>query len=252
LTVAMIAGNWKMNATTAEATELVAKMVPDLDAIQGVHKILCPPFTSLSTVQELLRDSNVFLGAQNMYYESNGAYTGEVSPAMLVESCQFVILGHSERRHIFGETDDLVGRKVEKAVEVGLRPIVCVGEKLQERETGRAEAVIEQQVRLGLARMTSLDSLVVAYEPVWAIGTDRAATPEDAQAMMTHIRGLLSADFGDSAAFEVSLLYGGSVTADNVADFTRQPDVDGALVGGASLKSDSFVDLVRNAADALS
>ena len=248
----MIAGNWKMNATIAEATELVARMRPGLEAVEGVQKVLSPPFTSLATVRELLRGSGVALGAQNMYQEGSGAYTGEVSPAMLAELCRFVILGHSERRHIFGETDDSVGKKVEAALEVGLRPIMCVGETLEEREEGRAKAVVEQQVRLGLARMSSLDSLVVAYEPVWAIGTGKAATPDDAQAMMAHIRSLLSVRYGGSEASEVPLLYGGSVTADNVADFARQADVDGALVGGASLKPDGFVELVRNAADALS
>ena len=246
----LIAGNWKMNTSREEAEELVARMKPGLEAIDAVDKVVCPPFISLAAICEMLRGSGIAVGAQNMHHESSGAYTGEVSPTMLAGLCQFVILGHSERRHIFGETDDSVSRKMEAAVEVGLRPIMCVGERLEEREDGTAEAVVEQQLRLGLARITAPVGLLVAYEPVWAIGTGKAATPEDAQGMMAHIRRALSASYGDGAAAGVSLLYGGSVTADNVADFVSQQDVDGALVGGASLKPDSFVQLVRNAAPA--
>ena len=239
-----------MNTSREEAKELVARMKPGLEAIDAVDKVVCPPFISLASISELLRGSAIAVGAQNMHHESNGAYTGEVSPTMLAGLCQFVILGHSERRHIFGETDDSVSKKVEAAFEVGLRPIMCVGERLEEREDGTAEAVVEQQVQLGLARITAPVGLLVAYEPVWAIGTGKAATPEDAQAMMAHIRRTLSARYGDGPAAGVSLLYGGSVTADNVVDYVSQQDVDGALVGGASLKADSFVQLARNAVPA--
>ena len=246
----LIAGNWKMNTTKGEAVELAGLMKPGLEAIDSVEKVVCPPFISLASISEMLRGSSIAVGAQNMHHESSGAYTGEVSPAMLADLCQFVILGHSERRHVFGETDDYVGKKVKAAVEVGLRPIVCVGEQLQEREDGNAEAIVDQQIVLGLEGIETLGDLVVAYEPVWAIGTGKAATPEDAQSMMAHIRHTLTARYGVAAAAEVSLLYGGSVTADNVADFVGGPDVDGALVGGASLDADSFVRLVRNAATA--
>jgi triosephosphate isomerase len=247
----IIAGNWKMNGTIDEARELAARLRPGLEAIEGVDKVLCPPFTALAAVGELLRGSSIQLGAQNMYHESSGAYTGEVSSAMLVGLCRFVVLGHSERRRIFGETDVAVGRKVDAALRVGLRPIMCVGERLEEREGGVAEAVVERQVRFGLERAESPAGLVVAYEPVWAIGTGEAATPEDARAMMAHIRRLLAQRYGDGIASDVALLYGGSVTSSNVAEFVRQENVDGALVGSASLRPDSFVELVRNASEAL-
>ena len=247
----IIAGNWKMNTSVQEASELVVAMKPGLEAIEGVRAVVCPPFVALTAVAESLKGSSIAVGAQNMHYEDSGAYTGEISPAMLSGICQFVILGHSERRHLFGETDDLIGRKVEAAASTGLKPILCVGERLQDREGGKAEDVVERQVTLGLERLTSPGTLAVAYEPVWAIGTGVAAKPEDAQAMMAHVRRLLAAHYGEDVASEVSLLYGGSVTADNVADFARQPDVDGALVGGASLDPDGFVALVGNAASAL-
>ena len=244
----IIAGNWKMNATIEEAKELTARMKAGLEETHGIGKVLCPPFTALAAVRELLGTSDIGLGAQNMHHEASGAYTGEVSPAMLAELCQYVILGHSERRQFFGETDSLVSKKVEAALAVGLRPIVCVGERLEEREDGIAEVIVEQQVRLGLARVGSTHGLIIAYEPVWAIGTGKAATPQDAQAMMALVRSTLVARYGRNAAADVPLLYGGSVTASNVADFVGQEDIDGALVGGASLKPDSFVELVRNAA----
>ncbi len=247
----IIAGNWKMNTTINEAKKLVAGMKPGLEAIEGVQKVVCPPFTALAAVREQLQGSSIALGAQNMHFEGSGAYTGEVSPTMLVDLCQFVITGHSERRHKLGESDVVVGKKVAAARDVGLRPILCVGETLKERDDGDADGVVERQVSLGLAEVSALDGLLVAYEPVWAIGTGAAATPKDAQAMMGHIRETLAALYGSSAASEVPLLYGGSVTADNVASFAFQEDIDGALVGGASLSPETFVRLVRNAAEAL-
>ena len=246
----MIAGNWKMNMTPAEARGLVAAMIPGLKQVEDVQAVVCPPFVALEAVHGLLRGTGVALGAQDLHYEDEGAFTGEVSGPMLSGLCDFVIVGHSERRSTFGETDDAVGKKVHAARRAGLRPIVCVGERLEERESGSAEAVVERQLRRALADAGSSDGLVVAYEPVWAIGTGRAATPGDAQAMMAHVRRVLASLFGADAAGDVPLLYGGSVTADNVAGFVRESDVNGALVGGASLSADGFVQLVRNAAAA--
>ena len=245
----LIVGNWKMNTTIGEARELVARMKPGLAEIAGADKVLCPPFTALGTIAEMLDGTGIGLGAQDMYSEASGAFTGEVSPAMVAELCQYVILGHSERRQIFAETDDAVGRKAAAAQQAGLKPIVCVGESLAEREAGAAEAVIERQLLAGLVDPATVKGLAVAYEPVWAIGTGRAASPGDAQAMMGHIRHLLVARYG-AVASDTPLLYGGSVTDDNVADFVTQEDIGGALVGGVSLKPETFVALVRNATNA--
>lgn len=245
----MVAGNWKMNNTIDEARGLVIRLMPGLKGIDGVTMVLCPPFVALESVGLLVQDSGVAVGAQDMYHEANGAFTGEVSAKMLAGVCEFVIVGHSERRSIFGETDASVGRKVAAALEAGMRPIMCVGEKLDERQAGAAEDVVDRQVRLALEGTAAPDGLVVAYEPVWAIGTGMAATPQDAQSMLAHIRRLLSARYGEGTTTGIPLLYGGSVTDENVAGFARQPDVDGALVGGASLKADSFVGIVRTVAE---
>ena len=247
---ATIAGNWKMNTTVAEATDLVASMRGPLEEVPGVDKIVCPPFVSLTAVAEVLRGSEVALGAQNMYHESQGAYTGEVSPEMLAGICRYVIVGHSERRQLFGETDHDINLKVRAAAAAGLRPILCVGEQLPQREEGRAEEVVEAQLRSCLAQVRDAAGLVVAYEPVWAIGTGMAATPEVAQGMMSHLRGALASIYGSGVAGGVPLLYGGSVNPDNVSDFLGLGDVDGALVGGASLSPDSFVEIVRKATPA--
>jgi triosephosphate isomerase len=248
----IIAGNWKMNTTIQEAKALVTAMRPRLDAIGGVQKVVCPPFVSLAEVRDVLRGSSIGLGAQNMHHEEKGAFTGEVSPAMLVGLCQYVILGHSERRQLFGEADDFINKKVKAALKAGLRPILCVGERLPEREEGRAEEVVEGQLRGSLAGIDAPGGLVVAYEPVWAIGTGRAATPDIAQSMMAHIRRVLSSLWGQEAANDTSLLYGGSVNPGNTSDFMRQKDINGALVGGASLQADSFIEIVKKAADARS
>jgi len=239
-----------MNTSKKEAEELVGRMKPGLESVGGLQTVLCPPFVSLASISDMLKGSSVAVGAQNMHHESSGAFTGEIAPFMLADLCRFVILGHSERRNIFGETDEAVSKKVEAAVGVGLVPIMCVGERLDEREGGTAEEVVERQTVEGLSRVDAATELLVAYEPVWAIGTGKAATADDAQSMMAHIRRTLAAKYGESAAGDVSLLYGGSVTADNVADFLGRQDVDGALVGGASLDADGFVGLVRNAASA--
>ncbi len=236
-----------MNGTVAEARELVAAMKPGLSEIDGIGKVLCPPFTALAAVAEMLQGTDIGLGAQDMHHEESGAFTGEVSPAMLAEHCDYVILGHSERRSMLGETSASVAKKVLAAKDAGLQPIMCVGETSDERETGRAEAVVDGQVLTGLAGIASIDGVSIAYEPVWAIGSGAAASPDDAQAMASRIRKILSDRFGLSAS-ETPILYGGSVTDENVPDFMGQPDIDGALVGGASLKPDVFVALTRAAA----
>lgn len=253
----VIVGNWKMNTTIQEAKALVTTMKPRLEAISGVQKVVCPPFVSLAAVGEVLRGSSIGLGAQNMHHEEKGAFTGEVSPTMLAGLCQYVILGHSERRQLFGEADDFINKKVKAALKAGLRPILCVGERLPEREEGRAEEVVDGQLRgclMGENRLQDVAigalGVVIAYEPVWAIGTGRAATPDIAQSMMARIRRTLSSLWGQEAANETSLLYGGSVNPGNITDFMRQNDINGALVGGASLQADSFVEIVKKAAEA--
>ena len=244
----IIAGNWKMNTTRQEAVSLVERMRDALDAESAVTSLVCPPFVHLDAVADALRGTSVALGAQNVHPESSGAFTGEVSPDMLRGLCEYVILGHSERRELFGETDEFVNRKVRAALDAGLRPILCVGERLEQREGGEAEAVVERQVGLGLEGVEDASALVVAYEPVWAIGTGRAATPDVAQSMMATIRAALATRYGADAAGEVPLLYGGSVNPGNAEDYARQPDVNGALVGGASLDAEAFAEIARLAA----
>jgi len=244
----VIAGNWKMNTTLAEATALVKQMKDRLDTIKGVEKILCPPFISLAAVGELLRGTSIRLGAQNCHHELKGAYTGEVSPSMLSAMCEFVILGHSERRQYFGETDELVNRKIRATFGANLIPILCVGEKLEERQSGRAEKVVRSQVAGALDGVDSPRGLVMAYEPVWAIGTGMAATGEEANLTINLIRGELRRLYGAEIALETRILYGGSVTANNIGEFVTQQEIDGALVGGASLKADEFVSIVEQSA----
>jgi len=246
----LVAGNWKMNTNLAQAVDLVEAMRDDLARVNGVEVVLCPPFISLARVGELLRGTAIGLGAQDMHYEEKGAYTGEVSPLMLQGLCRYVILGHSERRHYFAESDEVVNRKVKAALRADLRPILCVGERLEQREAGQVETVISHQVRQGLDGVAEPDGLVVAYEPVWAIGTGRAATGGDAQAVTSLIRRLLAERFGGEAAQAIRILYGGSVTPDNIVEFATQPDIDGALVGGASLRAADFVGIVERTARA--
>lgn len=243
----LIVANWKMNGTVADAQQLVAAMNPGFAGIKGVGKVLCPPFTALAAVSEMLQGTDIALGAQDMYHEDSGAFTGQISPGMLAEFCSYIILGHSERRSLFGETSQSVAKKVAAAKAAGLSPIMCVGETISERETGRAEAVVDGQVLTGLAGVNNIDGVSIAYEPVWAIGSGAAASPEDAQLMASRIRQVLSDLFGQPAT-ETPILYGGSVTDENLPDFMGQPDIDGALVGGASLKPDVFVALTRAAA----
>jgi triosephosphate isomerase len=246
-----IAGNWKMNTTVSEALALVRDMRGPLEAIRGTTCVVCPPFVSLAAVAEELYGSAIGVAAQNMHPEAKGAFTGEVSPAMLEGLCDYVILGHSERRHLFGEEDAFINRKVHAALSKNLVPILCVGETLAEREAGKAQNVVSRQVREGLAGVdAALGTLVLAYEPVWAIGTGKAADGAAAQEVMGLMRSLLRDITGDARAEATSLLYGGSVTPDNVAEFAGQQDIDGALVGGASLRSELFVDIARAIRDA--
>ncbi len=244
----LIAGNWKMNTTIAQASALVAEMRERLDRIEGVDKVLCPPFISLVVIGELLRGTSIKLGAQNMYYEEKGAYTGEVSPLMLSQLCQFVILGHSERRQYFAETDELVNKKVGAALKIRLTPILCLGERLEEKEAGKTEAVVARQVRGALEGIESPQGLVIAYEPVWAIGTGRAATPLESNDTIGLLRRTVAQLYGEELAQGVRILYGGSVTASNIAGFMEQPEIDGALVGGASLNAEEFSSIVEQSA----
>jgi len=246
-----VAGNWKMNKTVAEARELVSAMGPDLKAIPGVEIVICPPFVSLVAVANLLGGTDIGLGAQNMHWEEKGAFTGEVAPGMVKEFCKYVILGHSERRTYFGETDATVNKRALAAQKFGLVPIVCVGETLAENEAGRTSEVVRRQVLQGLQGLDPAFAprIVVAYEPVWAIGTGRASSGENAQLVHRDVvRAALKELFGPESAQAIRILYGGSVTAANAAEFFAQADIDGALVGGASLKLDEFVAITRAAA----
>ena len=244
-----VAGNWKMNTTVTEAEQLVLEMLDKLDRLEGVEKVLCPPFVSLVAVNMMLRGSSIKLGAQNMYFETGGAYTGEISPPMLRELCEFVILGHSERRWYFGETDEIVNKKIKAALANKLTPILCVGERLAENEAGKTEEVVNRQVTAALNGAEPISNLVVAYEPVWAIGTGKAATGEQAAATIQFIRGVLAKLWNKSIAQDLRILYGGSVTRANIAEFISHPEIDGALVGGASLKAEEFASIVEQTAE---
>jgi triosephosphate isomerase len=239
-----------MNTTLDEAAALASEVAAGAPDSNNVEIILCPPFISLAAVRQAVSGSPVMVGAQNMYFESAGAFTGEVSPEMLRSLCQYVILGHSERRQLFGETDETVNRKVHAALAAGLRPIVCVGETLAQREAGQAADVVEGQVLAGVADVHDITDVVLAYEPIWAIGTGRAATPEIAEEIMGGpIHDALRDLFGDDAD-SVPLLYGGSVSPGNAAAFAAQPSIHGALVGGASLQADQFLQVAAAVADA--
>jgi triosephosphate isomerase len=246
----LVAGNWKMNKTVEQARLLVAEMLPGLQAEPSVERVLCPPFPALMALAAQLTGTGIGLGAQNMYWEASGAYTGEVAPAMVKEFCEYVILGHSERRAYFGETDATVNRKVKAALANQLIPIVCIGETLAENEAGQTGEVVIRQVLEGLKELSDEQArkIVIAYEPVWAIGTGRAATGPVANAVLSeYIRPALISLFGTEVAQGTRILYGGSVTGGNAAEFFSQPDIDGALVGGASLKPADFVKIVQAA-----
>ena len=245
----IIAGNWKMNKTVAEALDLVADLKRELANVKEIDIVVCPPFTALSEVSKAILDSNIRLGAQNMSENISGAYTGEIAAGMLKEfSARYVILGHSERRQYQKESDALIAKKALAAHGASLKPIVCVGETLAEREAGQMEKVLETQVQGSLAGLSKeqMEETILAYEPVWAIGTGKTATTAQAQEAHAFIRGLLVKMFDETVARRVRIQYGGSVKAANARELMSQPDVDGALVGGASLEARGFADIVKN------
>ena len=246
--IPMVAGNWKMNTTVPEAVALVDAMMTELPFIAGVEKVLCPPFVSLDAVRNRVLGSGVLVGAQNVFWEPKGAFTGEVSTTMLQGLVDYVIIGHSERRQHFHESDADVNRKLRAAHGAGLRVIMCVGENLTENELGHTQSFVEAQIRAGLEGIEAFDRIVVAYEPIWAIGTGKAATPDTAEQVIGHIRAVISKMAGGSVADQLRILYGGSVTPDNFPSFIARSEIDGGLVGGASLSAESFLTLVRQAA----
>lgn len=246
----IVAGNWKMNKTAAEARELVDAMSVGLRTVENVERVLCPPFTSLSLLSEMLVDTGIGLGAQNLHWEEKGAFTGELSPGMVKEFCQYVIIGHSERRQYFGETDETVNKRLHAALKIGLVPIVCIGETLDEYESNRTEEVVRRQITSGFADIDSANAsrIIVAYEPVWAIGTGKASSADNANHVHAQvIRPALTELFGENAAQAIRIQYGGSVNAANASEYFTQSDIDGALVGGASLKADDFIAIVKAA-----
>ena len=247
--IPIIAGNWKMNTTVNDAVKLVRSMLAGLDKVAGIEKVICPPFVSLAAIRDLIKGSSVKLGAQNMFYEEKGAFTGETSPLMLADLCEYVIIGHSERRQYFSETGETIDKKVQAALRVELKPILCIGERLEENEAGRTEEVLTRQLMTSSDLLYYLGGLVIAYEPVWAIGTGKSATGEEANKTIGFIRQIISHQHGDNIANSVRILYGGSVTADNIAEFIRQPEIDGALVGGASLKADQFLSIAKQTSE---
>jgi len=246
----IIGGNWKMYKTPAEAKTTAKALKVKMVNISAVDVVVCPPAIDLVPMQEILQDSHIVLGGQNIHWEDEGAFTGEISAAMLLDAgCAYTIIGHSERRHIFGETDGGINQKMKKALTAGLKPIFCIGEKLEQRESGLTNRVVEEQIRAGLAdiHLRSADDLVVAYEPVWAIGTGVNATPEQAEEVHSFIRGLLVELFAEELGEKIRIQYGGSVKPANAEELLSQPNIDGALVGGASLDADSFTAIVKAA-----
>jgi triosephosphate isomerase len=249
---AVIAGNWKCNLRLSTAFDLATGLRERIDNVNGIEKIVCPPLLLIPSVEVALSSSSIKVGAQDVHWEDDVAATGEVGPGQLEELVDFVIIGHSERRHRFGETNEMVNLKVKAALESNLQPIMCVGETLEERRAGETETVLTTQAREGLAGVAPPDGFIIAYEPVWAIGTGTAATVDDARSAIEHIREEVSAMFGEATAETVRVLYGGSVAPDNIREFMAVEGIDGALVGGASLKVDSFSRIVEEAAAATS
>lgn len=244
----IIAGNWKMNKNVKETKKILEKLRELTKGIEGVEIVIGTPFTSLKTAVETIKGSNIKIAAQNMYPKASGAYTGEISPEMLKEiGVEYVILGHSERREYFKESNDFINEKVKCALSYGLTPILCIGEKLEEREAGKTAEVNEKQIREGLAGLTpeEANKIVVAYEPVWAIGTGKTATPEVAEETHKEIREVLASMFGEKIAEEITIQYGGSMNAKNAAELLAQKDIDGGLVGGASLDADTFIQVIK-------
>jgi len=248
--VPIIAGNWKMYKTMGEAMGLVNAIKKSLGSFDKAEVVVCPPFTALNTVYGLIENSMIKLGAQNLLWEKEGAFTGEISPVMLKDcGCEYVIIGHSERRQYFGETNETVNKKMKLALDMGLMPIVCVGETLADREANKTNAVIEAQLKGAFADISNDDmaNVVVAYEPVWGIGTGKTATPDMAQAVHKFIRTWLTSNFNADIAEATRILYGGSVKPENAKELMAQDDIDGGLIGGASLKAESFIAIARNA-----
>lgn len=246
----LVAANWKMHKTVSEALQLVEELLPGLQAISGVETLLCPPATALMPLSAVLEGSGVHLGAQNLFWEAKGAFTGELSPTMIAELCQYVIIGHSERRELFHENDEDVNRKMKAALKAGLVPILCVGESLVENEAGRAAEVLTRQLRAALqdVLISETGQLIVAYEPIWAIGTGKAATPQSTDTLLRNVvRPALAGLLGEEISQGVRVLYGGSVKPDNAAAFFEQPQIDGALVGGASLEAEDFIRIAQAA-----
>lgn len=244
-----VAGNWKMNKTAVEAITFINEIKDGLNALDGIDIAVCPPFIAIPGVAEAVQGSKIGVGAQNMYFAESGAYTGEIAPNMLTPFCQYVILGHSERREFFGETDEGVNQKAKVALAHGLTPIICVGESLAQNEAGETQSFVSGQVKGALAGFSAEDAakIVIAYEPIWAIGTGKSATSQQAgDIIKTAVRDVLAELFGETTAQAIRIQYGGSVNEGNIAEYMQHPDIDGALVGGASLKA-SFIELVRNA-----
>ena len=248
--IPIIAGNWKMYKTEDEAFRLASDLKQRLKDVDTVKIVICPPFTALPSVKRAIENSPILLGAQNMHWEEKGAYTGEISPAMLLTAgCKYVIIGHSERRNLFFETDNFVNLKVKSALEFNLSPIICVGEKLDQREANKTEEVVENQVRGVFKDLNAkeVEKTVIAYEPIWAIGTGRTATPQQANEVHLFIRKLLTSEFDKKCAEKINILYGGSVKPENSKELLKMSEIDGALVGGASLDAESFEKIVRSA-----
>ncbi|MHC1740811.1 MAG: triose-phosphate isomerase [Anaerolineaceae bacterium] len=246
----LVAGNWKMNKTVEQSVALVGEMLPGLQSVSEVERVICPPFTTLMALSAILEKTEIGLGAQNMHWESSGAFTGEIAPQMVYELCKYVIIGHSERRQYFAETDETVNKKVKAALAIGLTPIVCVGESLAEYEAGQTKAVVTRQISAGFMGIEAADAfkIVVAYEPIWAIGTGKAATSDGANSVLKDfIRPAMSQLWGSGVAQGIRILYGGSVNAANAVEYFHQSDIDGALVGGASLKTADFIKIVEAA-----
>ena len=244
----LIAGNWKMNKTVEEARSLIYDINLGLRDIKGVEKVIFPPFLSILTAAALLEGTDIGLGAQNLHWEAKGAYTGEISAEMIAEFCQYVLIGHSERRIYFGESDEKVNKKIFAAISHNLIPIVCIGETINEKESGQTEEILERQLRSGLMDLPNefISSVILAYEPVWAIGTGKASTGNDARDVIRDIiRPVLEDMFGENVENTTRVLYGGSVTSANAPEFLNYEDIDGALVGGACLKADEFVRIVQ-------
>lgn len=247
----LIAGNWKMNLDVNESRELAKSILDKLDKtdkkyFEYADVLLCPTYVALSNVENIIKDSQILLGAQNLSYENNGAYTGEISASMLKAiGCEYVIIGHSERRKYFNETDELVNKKIKKAIEFGLKPILCVGETLEERESGKQNEIVEAQLTNNLNDVPDLDNVVIAYEPVWAIGTGKNATPQQANEMHKHIRYVIAKLYNQNSADNIRILYGGSLNDRNCKELLSESDIDGGLIGGASLKTESFIEIIK-------